>query len=107
DPDWLGTLLTAAEREQAAFAVGKLLRTGDTATIDGTFDEISRGACAYRCGSGKPDGGIWNQARRIRFAPMTAALFRRELFDQIGPLDETFGSYLEDIDFGIRCAMSD
>jgi GT2 family glycosyltransferase len=107
DPDWLGTLLTAAEREHAAFAAGKLLRTDDTATIDGTFDEISRGACAYRCGSGKPDGGIWNHPRRIRFAPMTAALFRRELFDQIGPLDETFGSYLEDIDFGIRCAMSD
>jgi GT2 family glycosyltransferase len=38
---------------------------------------------------------------------MTAALFRRDLFDQVGGLDETFESYLEDIDFGIRCAMID
>jgi GT2 family glycosyltransferase len=35
---------------------------------------------------------------------MTAALFRKKLFDEIGGLDERFGSYLEDVDFGIRCA---
>ena len=37
---------------------------------------------------------------------MTAAIFRKTLFDQIGLLDETFGSYLEDVDFGIRCALA-
>lgn len=39
-------------------------------------------------------------------APMTAAIFRRSLFQDLGPLDENFGSYLEDVDFGIRCAMA-
>jgi hypothetical protein len=38
-------------------------------------------------------------------APMTAALFRRDLFTAVGPLDERFGSYLEDVDFGVRCAL--
>jgi GT2 family glycosyltransferase len=38
-------------------------------------------------------------------APMTAALFRRTLFEEIGSLDETFESYLEDVDFGIRCVV--
>jgi GT2 family glycosyltransferase len=106
-PDWLSILLTAAEREGAFFAAGKLLRADNPAMIDGSFDEISRGACANRCGAGKPDSPLWNRARRIRFAPMTAALFRRDLFDEIGPLDERFGSYLEDVDFGLRCALSD
>ncbi|MBZ5633646.1 MAG: glycosyltransferase family 2 protein [Acidobacteriia bacterium] len=111
-PDWLATLLTAVEKEEAWFATGKTLMASDPsridgARIDGTFDAISRGACAYRCGSGKPDGPFWNQPRRIRMAPMTAALFRRRLFEEIGPLDEVFESYLEDVDFGIRCAIHD
>src|SRR5512146_767920 len=79
-PDWLETLLTAlekdAEKQAAWFATGKTLMAGDPSRIDGTFDAISRGACACRCGSGKPDGPLWNQPGRIRMAPMTAALFR-------------------------------
>jgi GT2 family glycosyltransferase len=104
-PDWLATLLAAAESEKAWFATGKTLSANDRNRIDGTFDAISLGACAYRCGSGKPDGPFWNQPRRIRMAPMTAALFHRRLFEETGSLDETFESYLEDVDFGIRCAI--
>jgi len=106
-PDWLATLLAAAEKEDAWFATGKTLVAGDPARIDGTFDAVSRGACAYRCGSGRADGPAWNQPRRIRMAPMTAALFRSRLFEEIGSLDEGFESYLEDVDFGIRCAIHD
>jgi len=102
DPAWLATLL--ARCENASFATGKILRTGDPSTIDGTFDEISRGACACRCGAGKADSALWSKSRSIRFASMTAALFRRDLFDNVGPLDERFGSYLEDVEFGLRCA---
>jgi GT2 family glycosyltransferase len=105
-PDWLRILLAEAERQNASFATGKILSEASHATIDGTFDEISRGACACRCGAGKPDAPIWNQARHIRMAPMTAAIFRRSLFDEVGLLDETFGSYLEDVDFGFRSALA-
>ena len=105
-PDWLEQLIDTAEGRSACFASGKILRAADPSTIDGTFDEISRGACAWRCGSGKPDSALWNTSRWVRFVPMTAALFRRDLFDAVGPLDETFGSYLEDIDFGLRCALA-
>lgn len=103
---WLVELLDAAEHGNAWFATGKILRTQDSSVLDGAFDEISRGACACRCGSGKADSPIWNEARPIRFAPMTAALFRRSLFDDVGLLDERFESYLEDMDFGFRCALA-
>ena len=105
-PDWRAVLIDAAERDGASFATGKILSAAIPAMIDGTFDEISRGACACRCGAGKPDSPFWNQPRTIRFASMTAAIFRRSLFDEIGGLDETFGSYLEDVDFGLRCALA-
>lgn len=105
EADWLEVML-AAVGQDVSFATGKILSAADPKIIDGTFDEISRGGCAWRCGSGKPDAPVWNQPRTIRFAPMTAALFRRSLFGEVGGLDEQFGSYLEDADFGLRCALS-
>jgi GT2 family glycosyltransferase len=103
-PDWLEQLLQ--EVNGAEFATGKILNAADPSFIDATFDEVSRGACAWRCGSAKLDAPVWNERRQIRIAPMTAAIFRRALFGEIGPLDENFGSYLEDVDFGIRCAVA-
>ena len=106
EADWLERLLPAVEDPQVHFAAGKLLRAGQPGVVDGTFDEISRGCCAQRCGAGKADGAPWNRARTIRMAPMTAALFRRSLWEETGGLDEFFGSYLEDVDFGLRCALA-
>ena len=76
-----------------------------TALIDGTFDLICRGGTAWRAGSGRPDGPLFSRsARASPRAPWTAALFRAELFRKVGLLEESFESYLEDVDFGLRCA---
>jgi GT2 family glycosyltransferase len=106
EPDWLAQLMSQATSATAWFATGKLLDDSPEHRIDGTFDAISRGACAWRCGNGRPDSPLWNQPREIRFAPFTAAIFRADLFERVGLLDEKFESYLEDIDFGIRCAVA-
>ena len=103
-PDWLGILLEGARSARAWFAVGKLLSAARPQIIDGTFDAISRGGTAWRCGSGRPDGPVWSRTRPIAFPSLTATLVRRELFERVGMLDECFESYLEDVDFGIRCA---
>src|SRR6266849_1366264 len=55
DTAWLEKLVDAAERERAWFAAGKILRAEHPSTLDGAFDEISRAACACRCGAGKSD----------------------------------------------------
>ncbi|HYL37750.1 MAG TPA: glycosyltransferase family 2 protein [Bryobacteraceae bacterium] len=104
EPDWLRNLTQAAVAGDAWFATGKLLDAARRDRIDGAFDAICRGACAWRCGHDRPDSPFWNQPREIRFAPFTAALFRADLFQRVGLLDETLESYLEDVDFGIRCA---
>jgi GT2 family glycosyltransferase len=103
-PDWLKPLVETAARAGAWFAVGKLRATRDPQVLDGTFDAISRGATAWRCGNGRPDGPAWSEAREVAFPPLTAALVRRELFETVGLLDESFESYLEDVDLGLRCA---
>jgi len=105
-PDWLELLLDAGQREDAWFATGKLLSAKRKDCLDGTFDTICRGACAWRAGHGRADTPEWAAPRPIRLAPFTAALFRGELFERVGLLDERFESYLEDVDFGLRCAMA-
>jgi GT2 family glycosyltransferase len=90
----------------AWFAAPKILSMAQPDLIDGTYDLPTRAGTAYRAGSGQPDGPPFDQPREITSAPMTAALFRAELFTKVGMLDECFGSYLEDVDFGIRCALA-
>jgi GT2 family glycosyltransferase len=104
---WLEQLFRGAQEGGARFATGKLLSARDRTRMDGSFDALCLGGCAWRCGFGKVDGAVWNQPRTIQFAPFTAGLFAKSLFDEIGPLDDMFGSYLEDVDFGLRCALKD
>lgn len=104
DPNWLTQLLATVG--DAAFATGKILSAKDPTFIDGTWDEISRGGCAMRIGAGAKDGPDWDERRDIRMASMTACLIRRSDFQRLGGLDERFQSYLEDVDFGLRCAIS-
>ncbi len=103
---WLERLISAAEESGAWFATGKILRLGSTDTLDGTFDGVSRAGCTWRCGCGRKDGPQWAGEKEIRFAPFTAAVLRRSLFEEVGYLDEDFESYLEDVDFGLRCALA-
>ena len=87
------------------FATGKILAAGSDNRIDATFDALCRGGAAWRVGHGRADASAFSMARPIWSAPWTAALFRAELFPQVGLLEESFESYQEDVDFGLRCAV--
>jgi hypothetical protein len=103
-PDFLSCLAGALENHH--FVAPKIVMASGSARLDGTFDLTNRGFCSWRAGHGSPaDAPMWNEPRVIASAPMTAGLFRRSLFDRTGLLDEQFGSYLEDVDFGLRCAL--
>lgn len=103
-PEWLARLMAKLETGQAGFATGKLLNAQQPDRLDGSYDAICRGGCAWRCGYGRLDSEQWNRAKTIHLAPLTAAVFRASLFKTLGLLDERFESYLEDVDFGLRCA---
>ena len=98
-PDYFAILAGA----DGWFATGKILQTGG-ARIDGTADAVCRGGTAWRIGSGRPDGPAFSSCCPISSPPWTAALFRAGLFQRVGYLEESFESYLEDVDFGLRCA---
>jgi GT2 family glycosyltransferase len=105
-PEWIERLITSAEQQAAPFATGKLLQKDALGKLDGSWDLVSRAAYAWRCGWGRPDGEVWSVRRNINFAPMTAAIFHRRVFEQIGLLETRFHSYYEDVDFGVRCMLA-
>lgn len=105
-PRCLESLLDAASASNAAFAAPRVRQLANPSRIDASYDLLARSGCAWRAGSGFPDGPLFGEVRPIRFAPMTAVLIRREIFAQAGPLDEFFGSYLEDVEFFLRASLS-
>ncbi len=105
-PDWLEQLLRRATATDAWYACGKLLMAADPMRIDGTWDLIACSGNAHRNGQGRKDGPLFSQEREIALCPATAAIYRRELFDRVGGFAEAYESYLEDVDFSLRCAAA-
>ena len=103
DPHWLERLLHAGA--DSSFATGTIFNATDRQAIDGTYDLLSRSGCAWRAGYGdrslRPDAGTHSSP--IALAPGTACLFRRDVLERLNGFDEEFGSYLEDVDLGLRC----
>lgn len=108
EQNWLAELLGALEAHPHCFLVsGKIWSSTGTgqAVLDGAFDALSRGGCAWRAGHLCRESAVWNTPRYTTFLPFTAVLIRRNLFEQAGLLDETFESYLEDVEFCLRAAL--
>ena len=100
-PDYFEALL----RADAWFATGKILAAAPRDRIDGTFDAVCRGGTAWRVGSGRSDGPLFSDRDASRSAPWTACpVSRRNIRAASACLEESFESYLEDVDFGLRCA---
>ncbi len=106
-PDWLARLVEGVQTTGAWFGTGKILSASDRTLLDGTWDLMARSACPWRAGEGKPDAPLFSVPRQIGFASFTAILLKSELFQEIGGLEERFESYLEDVDFGLRCALGE
>ena len=106
DVELEGDYLATLAAQPGWFATGKILaaRERPKRFIDGTFDAVCRGGASRRIGHARPDGPVFSTPQSIYSAPWTAALFRSGLFERVGLLEERFESYLEDVDFGLRCA---
>ncbi len=111
-PDYFAKLLAGALGQKAEFrglpaawfATGKILDARRNGLLDGTFDLTCRGGTAWRVGSGRPDGRTVLRAATDLLAALDRGPVPRRTLPPRGLLEERFESYLEDVDFGLRCA---
>jgi len=106
DERWLEVLWAGAGSSTCQFATGKILQTGTQDILDGSFDLLCRGGTAWRAGAGSAASASFDSFRAIQFCSATAAIFRSDLFSRVGLFEESFESYLEDVDLGLRCAAA-
>ncbi|MEK7557097.1 MAG: glycosyltransferase family 2 protein [Patescibacteria group bacterium] len=105
-PRWLEELMTAA-RSYAGFGsfASRLLASGDRRILDGVGDVYHVSGRYWRRGYGSAAAGFLQASEA--FSPCAAAaLYRADLFREIGGFDESFFCYAEDIDLGFRLRLA-
>jgi len=100
---WLEALTTCAgSRKNIGIVTPKLLRK-DEKTIDSTGHSFDfRTALTGDRGAGEFDGGQYEDAEVIPSCSFACALIARQLFDEVGLLDERMIIYYEDLDLCLR-----
>lgn len=101
DPGWLSALLTAAESRRDVGMCASQVRLAQ----DGRLDSAGMLLCAD--GSSRQRGHLdppskYARQQEVLLPSGSAALYRREMLDEIGLFDESFFLYCEDTDLGLR-----
>lgn len=102
---WLAILEGEGDPEHKVFAVSAAMLTWDKPEIlDGAGDIYTIFGWALARGKGKPYAQ-YEKRERVFSACGGAAIYRREVFDEIGLFDENHFAYLEDLDLGWRANL--
>jgi GT2 family glycosyltransferase len=102
-PDCLEQLVLAAMQWPQVACFGAVtLMAHDPARLDGIGDAYHASGLCWRLGHGEPVSEPALLDRPI-FSPCAAtALYRRDIYQAVGGLDEDFFCYCEDVDLGFR-----
>lgn len=82
----------------------KMIQYFDRRKMDDAGDYYCALGWAYACGKGQPEEK-YNKEKKIFFSCAGAAIYRKDILDQIGYFDETHFAYLEDADVGYRARI--
>jgi GT2 family glycosyltransferase len=107
EPEWLSEMAAGLTRHPDAASVACKLRSYyDRSRLDGTGDVLARNVVAFPRGRGELDEGQYDHEEEILTATAGAALYRASAFAEVGPFDESFRAYLEDVDWGLRAQLA-
>ncbi len=106
-PEWLEELVEhlLAAGDRVGSAASQMLHLEAPELVDNAGDVFSRYGSARKRGHGEP-ADRWSQPGQVLSASAGAALYRRRMLDVVGLFDETFESYLEDVDLGLRAQLA-
>ncbi|MBU0503955.1 MAG: glycosyltransferase family 2 protein [Candidatus Omnitrophota bacterium] len=103
DERWLEELVNSAQADEKIGMCASKIRSYyrrdiiDSAGVNIYWDGMSRGRGRMEVDSGQYDAG-----KEIFIPSACAALYKKEMLDEIGLFDEDFFAYCEDTDLGLR-----
>lgn len=104
-PDFVEQLLKAIKCRRKAFScAAMMLQEQQREQIDSAGDFYNALGWAFARGKGKAAVN-YSKSERIFSACGGAAIYRREVLDQIGLFDEAHFAYMEDMDIGYRAKI--
>lgn len=105
DADWLSNLVKCIKNDDSIFSSSsKMIRYYDRSKLDDIGDDYNILGWAYKRGDGFPISK-YNKIDKIFSSCAGAAIYRKDILDEIGYFDENFFAYLEDVDIGYRAKI--
>lgn len=102
EENFIDELLYVMRQHPGAFSGSScMVQMANPTQIDDTGDYYSSLGWAFTVGKGK-NADCYKKQRNIFASCAGAAIYRKEVFNQIGYFDENHFAYLEDIDIGYR-----
>lgn len=105
EPDFIEQLVRVIEQDHHIFGVSsKMIAYTNHEIMDDAGDEYTALGWAYKRGDGK-SVEQFKESKRVFSACAGAALYRKEIFQEIGLFDESFFAYMEDVDISYRARI--
>ncbi len=106
-PQWLLELKkTLDENPSVGFCSSKMVFADQPDVINSIGIGFTRAGTAFDVGYGQKDGDKFERPRQVFGACAGAAMYRRQLFDDIGLFDEDLFMWYEDADLSFRAQLA-
>ena len=105
DENFIEEMLKGFTTKDTGSVACKMLNFYNRMMIDDAGDFIKKKGSPYARGHGEIDQGQYDEEGFILGACGGAAIFKKEVFDEVGLFDEDFFAYYEDIDFSLRLQL--
>lgn len=95
----------AQAHPRVGFVAAKMLNFYDRNKIDSAGDYIDVVGHANNIGLGELNGPKFNQAGEVFLVTGGGGLFKKQVFEKVGYLDEDYFAYFEDVDLCLRAQL--
>ncbi|WP_159479119.1 glycosyltransferase family 2 protein [Chryseobacterium sp. 18068] len=95
-------LLIGLDKNNADMAVPKIYFYGTNKIWAAGGSFIKKSGLTLHSGEGQEDKGQFNNDEQVTYAPTCFMLIKKEVFDQVGLMDEKYFVYYDDTDFVYR-----
>ena len=107
EPDWLAELHRACSRApEVGMAASKILVWEDPTRIDKAGHLIFPDGQNRGRGTGAVDRGQYDREEEVLWPDGCAAMYRKQMLDQIGGFDEDLFAYGDDAELGLRARIA-